>query len=357
MQKILIISNVFPLEKNPSRGCYVLAQAKLLKSAGYDVKIVNPLPFIPPFYSNLNKNFQGFNNIIEHRTVENISVYYPRYFCFPGTLFPKKNQYFANRILPKIYRWLGNWKPNIVHLHSIHPLLIIGKNISKRFNSSFFITVHGWDFDIGIKKKGILHSILDVVPNITGICVVNEAHANIAKKVIGIKNAFYIPCHIDIKEEDKRMIKEFDFNNKNLNILFPANPSRSEKNYPLFLMTIKKLEKMGWKIKKDNLGNLSRNITIQKFHWADLILLTSKREGGPLVTKEAIYCGARVVSTSVGDSSKWLPSNSVCTDFTSNTLANNIENALKNKPETWNVPSQFESENVLKKLIDLYQIN
>ena len=51
--------------------------------------------------------------------------------------------------------------------------------------------------------------------------------------------------------------------------------------------------------------------TIQKFHWADLVLLTSKREGGPLVTKEAVYCGTRVVCTAVGDTNEWLPSNSI----------------------------------------------
>jgi len=357
MQKILIISNVFPLEKNTSRGCYILAQAKLLKSAGYDVKIVNPLPFIPPFYSNLNKNFRGFKDIKKNRTVENITIFHPRYFCFPGTLFPKKNQTFAKGVLPKIYHWLGDWKPDIVHLHSIHPLLQIGNNISKKFNSRFFITVHGWDFDVGIKKNGIAYSIQKISPNITGICVVNETHQSIAKRFVGNEKTYYIPCHIDIRDEDKREINDFDSTNKKINLLFPANPSRPEKNYPLFLMTIKKLEERGWKIKKDNLGNLSRKNTLQKFHWADLILLTSKREGGPLVTKEAIYCGTRVVSTSVGDSAKWLPLNSVSNDFAPQTLANNVENALRNNPKTWKVPQKFERTNVLKKLIDLYHIN
>ena len=123
MQKILIISNVFPLDRNPSRGCYVLAQAKLLKSAGYDIKIINPLPLIPPFYSYFNKKFTGFKNIKKVRTVENIDVFHPRYFCFPGTMFPKLNQNNTKVILSKTYNWLENWKPNIVHLHSIHPLL------------------------------------------------------------------------------------------------------------------------------------------------------------------------------------------------------------------------------------------
>ena len=102
MQKILIISNVFPFEKNPSRGCYILAQAKLLMSAGYDVKIVNPLPLIPPLFSKLNKNFKGLGNFKKYRTVENIDVFHPRYLSFPGTIFPNINQNFAKRIISQI---------------------------------------------------------------------------------------------------------------------------------------------------------------------------------------------------------------------------------------------------------------
>jgi len=357
MQKILIVSNVFPLDKNPSRGCYVLAQAKLLKSAGYDIKIINPLPFIPPFYSYFNKNFIGFKKIKKIRIIENIDVFHPRYFCFPGTLFPKLSQKNANVILPKIYNWLENWKPDVVHLHSIHPLLKVGKIISKKYNSKFFMTVHGWDFDIGIKKEKIRQSILEIASEIEGICVVNESHLKIAKKFIENENIYHIPCHFDIKENKKRDIKKFDLSLKKIKILFPANPSRAEKNYPLFLMTIKVLEEKGWVIESDFLNNLSRSKTIQKFHWADLILITSKREGGPLVTKEAIYCGTRVVSTPVGDTTEWLPQNSISLQYNPHELAKSVENALSNSLNMWKIPKKFEKESVLKKLVDLYHIN
>tara|TARA_B100000287_G_scaffold414239_1_gene446604 strand:- start:4603 stop:5676 length:1074 start_codon:yes stop_codon:yes gene_type:complete len=357
MQKILIISNVFPLDKNPSRGCYILAQAKLLISAGYDVKVVNPLPFIPPFFPKLNKKFQGLKNLKKHKTIENIDVFHPRYLCFPGTMFPNINQKLAKRMASKIYKWIEDWDPDIIHLHSIHPLLKVGEFVAKKLDVPFFITVHGWDFDVGINNKKIYNSIVKISSNISGICVVNNNHLDIARRIIKEQKSHYIPCHIDIKLKYHRKINNFDFKNKKIKLLFPANPSRREKNYSLFLNTIKKLEKKGWEIEKDYLKNDSRKKTIQKFHWADLVLLTSKREGGPLVTKEAIFCGSRVVSTPVGDSSLWLPSNSVSKDFTSKSLVKSIESALKNDVEVWKIPKHFEAENVLKKLIELYQIN
>ena len=123
MQKVLLISNVFPLENNKSRGCYVLAQAELLKSSNYDVKIINPIPFIPPFYPSFDKKFVGFKNISEIRKVNDFDVLHPKYLRFPGSLFPKFNQENIKIILSKIYNWLGDWIPDIIHLHGIHPTL------------------------------------------------------------------------------------------------------------------------------------------------------------------------------------------------------------------------------------------
>jgi len=357
MQKMLFISNVFPLDGNPSRGCYVLAQAKILREAGYEVKVINPLPFLPPFYSLYDRNFKGVKKVNKMRIIEKIDVFHPRYFCFPGTLFPQISQKNAKSTLKEIYKWLGGWEPDIVHLHSIHPLLNIGKKVSEKYNSKLFMTVHGWDFDIGIKNEKISQSIEEIQTEISGICVVNKIHAKIAKKIIGTDKTHHIPCHIDIEEKYRRSVVDFDPSLKKLKILFPANPSRKEKNYPLFLMTVERLKESGWDIEIDSLKNISRNKTIQKFQWADLILLTSKREGGPLVTKEAIFCGTRVVCTSVGDSTEWLPSNSISKEATPESLAKSVEHALSILPEIWKISHTFEKENVLKRLIKMYQTN
>ena len=358
MQKVLLISNVFPLEKNTSRGCYILAQAELLKSSNFDVKIINPIPFIPPFYSFFDKKFVGFRNIRKIRKVNDFDVLHPRYLRFPGSLFPRFNQKNIESILSKVYNWLDDWIPDIIHLHSIHPILSTGIIISKKYNSKLFITIHGWDFDVGIKNKNIKQIIKNSTSNIDGICVVNEKHFSIAKKFFPIEKINYIPCHFDIKKEHKRKIVKFDLSSKNIKILFPANPFRKEKNYSLFLKTVKELKKRGWDIETKFLkSNDSRDEIIQKFHWADLVLLTSKREGGPLVTKEAVYCGTRVVCTAVGDTNEWLPSNSISKKEDYSLLATCVENALKNNPELWKIPGRFERVKVLENLTNLYYKN
>ena len=39
---------------------------------------------------------------------------------------------------------------------------------------------------------------------------------------------------------------------------------------------------------------------------ADVCLITSTRESGPLVAKEAVVCGCPVVAVDVGDMSEWM---------------------------------------------------
>ena len=187
MQKVLLISNVFPLEKNTSRGCYILAQAELLKSSNFDVKIINPIPFIPPFYSFFDKKFIGFRNISTIRKVNDFDVLHPGYLRFPGSLFPGFNQKNIKSILSKVYNWLEDWIPDIIHLHSIHPILSIGTIISKNIIRNYLLQFMVGILILELKNKNIKQIIKNSTSNIDGVCVVNEKHFSIAKNYSQLK--------------------------------------------------------------------------------------------------------------------------------------------------------------------------
>ena len=74
---------------------------------------------------------------------------------------------------------------------------------------------------------------------------------------------------------------------------------------------------------------------------ADVCLITSTRESGPLVAREAIVCGCPVVSVDVGDMSEWME---VCNPEV-NELADAIENRLQFKQEI-TLPQKFHFESV-----------
>ena len=62
---------------------------------------------------------------------------------------------------------------------------------------------------------------------------------------------------------------------------------------------------------------------------ADVTLITSQRESGPLGARESILCGTPVVSTNVGDVATYLPKDFVIDNPTPEALAYACEYALE----------------------------
>ena len=62
---------------------------------------------------------------------------------------------------------------------------------------------------------------------------------------------------------------------------------------------------------------------------ADVCLITSSRESGPLVAKESIVCGCPVVAVDVGDMGEWMEVYSPDVEA----LADAVEDRLKNGQE------------------------
>ena len=72
-----------------------------------------------------------------------------------------------------------------------------------------------------------------------------------------------------------------------------------------------------------------RSIVWDRMIVADVTLITSHRESGPLVARESILCGTPVVSTNVGDVATYLPNEFVLDEPTPEALADACEAALE----------------------------
>ena len=74
---------------------------------------------------------------------------------------------------------------------------------------------------------------------------------------------------------------------------------------------------------------------------ADVCLITSTRESGPLVAKEAITCGCPVVAVDVGDMHEWMDVYSPDVSV----LADAVEDRLENGQDV-TLPQRFQLEQV-----------
>lgn len=94
-------------------------------------------------------------------------------------------------------------------------------------------------------------------------------------------------------------LKHLGWNRSRRHILFAADPSRPEKNYALAEKAFSLLELVD--VDVHHLGNVNHEDMPFHYNGADLVILTSLREGSPNVIKEAMACNRPIVSTIVGD--------------------------------------------------------
>lgn len=85
-------------------------------------------------------------------------------------------------------------------------------------------------------------------------------------------------------------------------IVFPGDPDRDVKGYPLFRAVVDALpDEVRQRVREVQLRGLLHEEVPERLHAADAVLMTSRYEGAGTVAKEAVACGVPVVSTDVGD--------------------------------------------------------
>lgn len=120
---------------------------------------------------------------------------------------------------------------------------------------------------------------------------------------IGIESAKVIPNGVDLnffKPEDRvRAQLELGWDLSQYHIVFPSDPSRNEKNYHLLQLAVETLNDPSIVI--HTMAHLTKNDVKKYYAAANLITLTSLREGSPNAIKEALAMNKMILSTPVGD--------------------------------------------------------
>ncbi len=118
-----------------------------------------------------------------------------------------------------------------------------------------------------------------------------------------LKNVEIIPNGVNIERFQpvpKFIAREkIDCINTKKLLVFAADPARKEKNYELAKDAVKYLRKND--IELLTVFNVPNNKMPYYINAADVLIITSKREGSVNVVKEAMACNVPVVSTDVGD--------------------------------------------------------
>lgn len=308
--KILLVTRLFPIPDNVARGTFVSDHAELLASLGHEVQILNVLPRMLRMNEARRSTMEGVSKAPKSFKHGDFQVDVKRHWEFPE--MTSITAFSASRIK-------SNWKPDVVICHTLWPAAFAAKSIAKRYEVPWVAIVHGHDFDVALQDHRSKR-IESLALSADKLVVVSNS--------LSRYNSITIPCHVNVDEEWRKPMKKFKglFRKSKIDILFPADPRRPEKNHLLALRVGEELETRGWKVGITNLRKQPRTMVWDRMLAADVTLITSNRESGPLVAKESIACGCPVVAVDVGDMHEWMDVYSHDT----NELADAIEDRLQN---------------------------
>lgn len=323
--RILLITRLFPLPSNVARGTFVADHVELLQELGHEVKVLNVLPRILKMNEARRSTMEGTSSAPKSFNHGEIEVQVKRHWEFPE--IPLLTAISSRRISI-------DWEPDVIICHTIWPVANTAERLAKKLQIPWVAVVHGYDFDVALKdyrKKRV------------------EKLSKSADRLVIVSNslqrfgATIIPCHVNVDQEWKRPMKKFNgiFRKSKIDILFPGDPRRPEKNHILALRVGEELETRGWKVGITTLQQQPRPIVWDRMLTADVCLITSKRESGPLVAREAIYCGCPVVAVDVGDLSEWMDTNPYDVDK----LADAVEEVL-DKGQNIILPEKYSFDSV-----------
>ena len=330
--KILLVTLLHPLPTNAARGTFVADHAQLLREMGHDVRIVNPLPNLLKYMEQSRSTLTGVAKAPKQFEHNEFEIYSPRYLAYTDHPYPWLTSRSIRNRQRSIEKWLGGWRPEHIIAHTLWPVGELAQSLSRRWSVPWTGVVHGHDVDVGLSHSTTGKRIKSLVQSADSMVFVSDRLRTTAiESGAQPKKSYTIACNSQMDDEWARPMKKWKgrWRRESIDILFPADPRRPEKNHLLALQTGEVLEERGWIVGMTTLKQQPRSIVWDRMIVADVTLITSHRESGPLVARESILCGTPVVSTNVGDVATYLPSTFVIDEATPEALADACEAALE----------------------------
>lgn len=153
---------------------------------------------------------------------------------------------------------------------------------------------------------------------------------------LGLNKARIIPNGVNVERfrpiprDEAR--QRLGYSKKSKLVVFVADPARNEKNFSLAVTSVNEANKMcEFTIELMPVYNIPNEEIPYYMNAADAFLLTSNREGGVNVVKEAMACNIPVVATDVGDVRKNIEQVNGCyvCEHDSKPISNAIVDAIR----------------------------
>ena len=248
MPRVLMLTNMYPHEADPSFGTFVYDQVRALRALGADVDVL----FV-------NGRASRWRYVTGYA---------------------------------RLWRQLGHVRYDLIHAHYVFSGLIARAQLRLPIVQSLHApgqmeTYQGW-----LCRR--------LAPWVDAVIVTSEDH----KRRLGFAQAHVIPCGVDLglfaprSQAEARV--DLGWNPERKAVVWVGDPRR-EKRVDLAYATHEELRRRGRDVDLHVVSKVPHATVPTVLNGADLLLLTSDHEGSPVVIKEAMACNLPIVSTRVGD--------------------------------------------------------
>lgn len=252
--RIAVVTNMWPSDAEPAGGIFVRREVEeLRRSGGLEVDVVNV------------------------RTAQARSRYVTQW--------------------ARVRRSIRAVDPDIVHFH-----YGLSQLLEPWWRGPSVVTFHGSDLTIPWQRC-VSTAAMRLHPRRRAI-VVSGHLLTLATATRGEPRI--IPCGVDtslFRPMDKSEMRSLlGLPQERPVIMFPASPQRAVKNHALFREVVRRVgRQLGEEPTTIDLHHVDPHDAVLRYGAADVVVLTSRHEGSPLVVKEALACRRPVVSVPVGD--------------------------------------------------------
>lgn len=255
-----------------------------------------------------------------------------------------------------IYQRIKKFKPDVIHIHyGLSGLFLL---FFPSFKHKTVITLHGGDIMPQQKKWVQIWLTKKILKKVAKVIILNQQMEQTLLRE-GI-NGEIVKCGVDT---DFFECSGVEASKHFKTIIFPADPKRNVKNFPLFEKTLEIVKRSySCPINIITFQNMDRQQIRKAMCSADCMILTSFSEGSPQVIKEALSCNLPIVSVDVGDVGEILQnvagSHIVC-EYNPEKLAEAALNVLS-KPKNQNgrnrlMALELDNHLLANKLLKLYR--
>jgi teichuronic acid biosynthesis glycosyltransferase TuaC len=266
--RLLVVTNMYPTEARPASGTFVADQVRSLRETGVE----------------------------------------------PEVLFvdrPREGRRAYRRLASRVRKLVGSSGPDLVHVMYGGVMAdTVTRVVSDR---PVLVSFCGADLE-GNATNGPLGALSArygvtasrrAARRAAGIVVKSRNLFDALPQSVDYSRVWIVPNGVDLSRfapRDRRDCRRaLGWSSGRKHVLFPAPPTRAEKGYPLAEAAVRQLEREGVDVELHPLEGVPHEDVPTWLNAADVVVLTSVREGSPNVVKEALACDVAVVSVDVGD--------------------------------------------------------